>query len=176
MANRRARLKKGLSGEELIKFCKRHIPDGSFPDVFSIDNINFKIIEQRVSQGKITSCIINTSKADEKGEHWVGVYFPKDGNCEYFDSFGFPPIQKATQRLCEMSSTREYDWNEEFPIQDMLDESSVICGFHVLFFLYAKHEKPEMKLRDLVHRYYSDNDFKRNDLFSTVFIESKMLT
>ena len=176
MSDRRVRLKKGLSGEELIRFCKRYITDGSFLDVFSIDIIDYKLIKQRIVQGKTTSCIINTSKADEKGEHWVGVYFPKDGggDCEYFDSFGFPPLQRATQRLCEMSVTGDYSWNEEYPIQDVLDESSVSCGWHVLFYLYAKHEKPGMKLGDLVREYYSDWDFRRNDLFSTVFIESKM--
>ena len=174
MSDRQNRLKKGLSGEEFIKFCKRHIPDGSFLDVFSIDNINFELIQQRISQGKITSCIINTSRADEKGEHWVGVYFSKAGDCEYFDSFGLPPIQRATQKLCEMSATGEYSWNEEHPIQDVLDESSVSCGYHVLFYLYAKHDKPEMKLCDLVREYFSDRDFRRNDLFATCLIESKM--
>lgn len=175
MSARRVRLKKGLSGEELISFCKRYITDGSFLDVYSIDNIDFKLIKQRLAQGKTTSCVINTSKADDKGEHWVGVYFSKDGDCEYFDSFGFPPIQRATQKLCEMSTTGDYSWNEAHPIQDALDESSVSCGWHVLFYLYAKHEKkPEMKLGDLVREYFSDWDFRKNDLFVTCFIESKM--
>ena len=174
MTDRKIRLKKGLSGEELISFCKRYITDGSFLDVYSIDNIDYKLIQQRISQGKTTSCIINTSKADEKGEHWVAVYFPKDraGETEYFDSFGLPPIQRATQQLCEI--TGDYSWNEEHPIQDVLDQKSISCGHHVLFYLYAKHEKPEMKLGDLVREYFSDWDFRRNDLFATCFIESKM--
>ena len=176
MTDRKVRLTKGLSGDELISFCKKYITDGSFLDVYSIDNIDYERIKQRISQGKPTSCIINTSKADEKGEHWVAVYFPKDGagGGEYFDSFGFPPLQRATRQLCEMLSTGEYSWNEEYPIQDVLDESSVSCGYHVLFYLYAKHKKPEMKLGDLVRKYFSDWDLKKNDLFATCFIESKM--
>ena len=67
--SREMRLKQGLSGEEISDFCKRFIPD--FMNVYSMDNIDNEQVKQRLSQGKASSCVVNTSKSSEKGEHWV---------------------------------------------------------------------------------------------------------
>ena len=164
-------MKKGLSGEELSDFCKHYIPN--FVNVYSMDNIDYELIKQRLLQGKGSSCIINTSKASEKGEHWVAVHFSDyQGNCEYFDSFGLPPIQLGVQRLCELSPSSSYSWNETGPLQDALDNKSIACGYHVLFYLYAK-QKTNLSLHEIVQKYYTES-LSNNDLFAVVFIENKM--
>ena len=172
MAQQAKRLKEGLSGEELTRFCKRYLPE-SFLSVFSLDNIEYDRIQDRLTQGQATSCIVNTTKASEKGEHWIGVHFTAEGECEYFDSYGLPPIQAETQRLCEMAPSGCYNWNDE-PVQDILDDSSAACGFHVLFYLYAKHRDPNLTLHDVV-KYYSPDSLRLNDVFAIVFIENKMV-
>ena len=170
--SRALRLKEGLSGEELSDFCKRFIPD-EFVNVYSMDNIDYELIKQRLSQGKASCCIVNTSRASEKGEHWVGIHFSSQGDCEYFDSFGLPPIQRGVQRLCELSPSGYYDWNEAGPVQDALDNNGIACGYHVLFFLHVKHETG-LSLHEIVHKYYTDS-LSTNDLFAIVFIENKMM-
>ena len=89
------------------------------------------------------------------------------------DSFGLPPIQPETQRLCEMAPSGCYNWNDE-PVQDILDDSLAACGYHVLFYLYAKHRDPDLTLHDVV-KYYSPDSLRLNDVFAIVFIENKMV-
>ena len=36
--------------------------------------------------------IINTDPSHEPGEHWVVIWLNVDDTCEYFDSFGMPPL------------------------------------------------------------------------------------
>ena len=168
---REIRMKEGLSGEELSDFCKRFIPN--FVNVYSMDNIDYELIKQRLLQGKGSSCIVNTSRANEKGEHWVAVHFSdRQGNCEYFDSFGLPPIQRGVQRLCELTPSGYY-WNEEGPVQNALDNNSIACGYHVLFYLYAKR-RTNLPLHEIVQKYYTKS-LANNDVFAVVFIENKMM-
>src|SRR5215510_9738140 len=38
------------------------------------------------------SLVANTDPSSKKGEHWVCFYFDPKGSAEYFDSYGFPPM------------------------------------------------------------------------------------
>lgn len=38
--------------------------------------------------------VVNTDSQVEAGEHWVAIYAPKKGRCEYFDPMGWPPPHK----------------------------------------------------------------------------------
>ena len=35
-----------------------------------------------------SSYVIYTDPAGEKGEHWLALYYDKNGECTFFDSFG----------------------------------------------------------------------------------------
>ena len=61
--------------------------------------------------------VINTDEHDQPGEHWVAVY-----NDEYFDSFGFPPLDPRIRDF--MGSTIIHN---DVPLQQMLTNA---CGFH----------------------------------------------
>ena len=165
------RLKEGLSGKEIQDFSKRFLAK-DFAGVYSMDNIDLNKIKDKLAKTKhAASCIVNTSDANEKGEHWVAIHISSSGRAEYFDSYGLPPIQRQVQQLCYLLAT-EYDWNDQ-PVQDIMDESSVACGYHALFYLYAKQCQPEMKLGDIISKYYSSNNARTNDLFAICFIENK---
>ena len=45
-------------------------------------------IEQPTSP---SAYVINSDPSNKPGEHWVAVYFDKNGKGEYFDSYGLPP-------------------------------------------------------------------------------------
>ena len=163
------RLQEGLSGKEILAFSRRFIAN-DFVDVYSMDNIDMNKIKGKVANTNIASCIINTSDADEIGEHWVAIYI-NSGKVEYFDSYGLPPIQSGVQNLCHTFAT-EYEWNDQ-PVQDIMDQKSVACGYHALFYLYAKQCEPNMKLSDIINKYYDSENARHNDLFAICFIENK---
>ena len=81
---------------------------------------------------------------------------------------------ESAVRLCEMAPSGCYNWNDE-PVQDIVDDSLAACGYHVLFYLYAKHRDPDLTLHDVVKYYYSPDSLRLNDVFAIVFIEHKMV-
>ena len=170
------RLKEGLSGKEIENFSKRFL-NRDFAGVYSMDNIDLQKIRDKLAAAKYfaaASCIVNTSEQNEKGEHWIAIHINNSGRAEYFDSYGLPPIQRGVKQLCYSLAT-EYDWNDQ-PVQDIMDQSSVACGYHALFYLYVKQCEPKMKLGDIVNNFYSINNLKLNDLFAVSFIENKLIS
>lgn len=75
--------------------------------------------------------IINTSRADEVGTHWVALYIDSRGAAYYFDSFGFPPQTMEIQYFIRLHS-RRINFNK----QQLQRTNSRVCGFYATIFLY----------------------------------------
>lgn len=109
---------------EIVNGCKplRRI----FAGVFSLDELPSR---KSPSSSQDECAIINLSRLDETGTHWVAYYKPKGQTAYYFDSFGNlqPPLE-----IC--SYLREFDlfYNRE----RQQSFNSVICGQLCLCFLY----------------------------------------
>jgi hypothetical protein len=74
--------------------------------------------------------VANTDPAAEKGEHWVCYYFDKKGNVEYFDSFGFPPLN------CELHNFYVKNGNEcTYNDVQLQGVNSDVCGHYCMAIL-----------------------------------------
>ena len=58
-------------------------------------------------------------------------------------------------------------------MQDALDNKLFACGYHVLFYLYAKR-RTNLPLHEIVQKDYTKS-LANNDVFAVVFIENKMM-
>jgi hypothetical protein len=77
------------------------------------------------------SCfVINNQPSYQTGEHWVAVYFTKNKNAVFFDSYGNnPSFYKLTKFVKNNSKMFEYNHKQ---IQSYLSE---YCGYYCLLFL-----------------------------------------
>ena len=110
---------KALSTTDIIQHLQQH---PSFGGCFPLDKIP-----------PIThypcSIVVNTEKAGEKGEHWVALFMER-GLCCYFDSLGFPILEKE---LCQyLQRTYTSVIYNKTPIQDW---SSELCGYFCILFV-----------------------------------------
>ena len=89
--------------------------------------------------------VINTDEQDQPGSHWVAVY-----NDEYFDSFGFPPLDQRIKDF--MNPTFVYN---KVHLQQILTNA---CGFYCAYYLLERARGQSME--DIVHILMnSDSDF-----------------
>ena len=80
-----------------------------------------------------SSFIINTEKSTEPGEHWLAVYYDKNGTCDFFDPLGFSPkYYKIDDYLKDTS--RKYFYNT----QQMQGIFSKFCGHYCILFILVK--------------------------------------
>lgn len=80
--------------------------------------------------------VVNTDKSDCAGEHWIAIYFNKDGSGEYFDSFGLPPLRKTLIDFMNRNCPDGWVYNNA-TLQDFEETN---CGQHCVAFLSAKFE------------------------------------
>lgn len=103
---------------------------------------------------KVFGIIINTDKADQKGQHWVS-YFVKNGKGEYFDSFGLPPYNQHILKFVKVYSKKGFTWNK----QQVQDVKSTTCGNYCVLFLACKFKGVPTKTFKLLFC----KNFKTND-------------
>ena len=97
-----------------------------FSGVFARDQLPTKV--------KWPSCmVINTDKSNEPGEHWLAVYYDKDGNCDFFDSYGNSPSKFNLKKYFETTSI-SINYNNK-KIQGFFSD---YCGHYCLIFLYLR--------------------------------------
>jgi len=93
--------------------------------------------------------IINTENHDEPGEHWLVVY-NDNGQIEYFDSFGRPPLDK---RLYSFLGS-DYKYNEA-ELQQLFSNA---CGFYCVYYILHRVRGCTMEeIITILNR--SDGDF-----------------
>lgn len=76
------------------------------------------------------SLILNTDKKSQRGRHWVAFWLD-ERRCEYFDSFGLPPIYKEMQKLYK---NRQLIWNG----RQIQNPNSKNCGAFCVSFVKEK--------------------------------------
>ena len=103
-------IQNALAGDPAVKPC--------FLGVFPSDHL----LSLRIKRFP-AALVANTDSSDEKGEHWVCFYFDKNGNAEYFDSYGFAPINCNLLQFFE-SNGKNHTWNKE----QLQSVKSTVCG------------------------------------------------
>lgn len=97
-----------------------------FKGVFACDNLPSKFSTP-------AAFVINLSRHNSRGSHWVGLYIYKNGTAEYFDSFGFYPIQYEIQLFI-----RKHCKNLVYNKKQIQHISSNKCGKFVYLFILVK--------------------------------------
>ena len=69
----------------------------------------------------------NTDSSKGPGEHWIGIFFPIDGQPMYWDSYGLAPRHKEFVKYLG----RQYDYNDV----QLQSPFSSACGQYSIFFL-----------------------------------------
>ena len=77
--------------------------------------------------------IINTDNSKGEGKHWVAVFIHPRGVCEYFDSFGLPPIDSEILKFVQRNSYH-YKYNKKV-LQPLFSDT---CGYYCYYFASKK--------------------------------------
>jgi hypothetical protein len=100
-----------------------------FNGVFPLD-----LLPKRVDQNKSFACIVNFDKANQRGSHWVSIFYPGKGkSVEYFDSYGQPPQHFEIKSLLKKFGTK-YIYNK----QQLQGYFSTVCGQYCCVYLFSR--------------------------------------
>jgi hypothetical protein len=104
--------------------------------------------------------VANTDPSNEKGEHWVCYYFDKNGNAEYFDSFGLPPSNCQLYNFFQRNG-KLHKYND-VQIQGLTSDS---CGQYCIAIL-ANRARGE-PLEEIVKRFTGPKPGMYDSLIAT---------
>ena len=108
----------------LVKRCK-----GTFLGVFAIDRL-----PRRLPKRRPLMIVCNTDPIRKSGSHWICIYFGKENDGEYFDSFGLHPrTYPIFERYLNKNCSR-WIWNSK-QIQSVV---SHVCGHYVVMYCLFK--------------------------------------
>ena len=112
---------------QLDKIMKKHyFTKKIYIGTFAIDKLPKEV--------KYPSClIVNNQKSTQPGEHWVAIYFGKNKNAEFFDSFGNSPITFGLDKFIKKNSTKM-----TFNKTKLQSNFSLFCGYYCVLYLIYK--------------------------------------
>ena len=146
--------KQGLSNkkiEKILNCCK------SFIGCFACDQLDSLSISHFPC-----SLIVNTDTLNQSGSHWIAIRVSKS-KVEMFDSLGLIyenriPIQILVF-IQRFSISRSFKFN-----QRLQPDSSVLCGFYCIFFIFLRRFCSFRKIQSMFR-----DDFVKNDQLITKF-------
>ena len=112
-----------------------------------------KIPQKRVRRP--CSFVVNTHKSDQPGEHWFGIFVPRRGKIDYFDSYGRPPEHLEVFNFIRLNG-QKFKYNSK----RIQSDQSENCGQFTLFFIYFRSKGYTM---DQYLNLFSDQDYLFND-------------
>lgn len=116
------------------------------------------------------SFVINSQPHYEQGLHWLVMHFPnKDSSVEFFDSFGKSPDYYGHYFLDYM---HENNLNYKSSIVSLQDNSSRVCGYYCVFYIYYRSRGFEMN--EIVNMFTRDRHF--NDWSVAQFVDKHFST
>ena len=138
-----------------IFLTKKH-----FLGVFPIDMIPRKKLKRPFS------LICNIDKSSEPGSHWVAIFAPKYGKIEYFDSFGFKPMNNEIVEFINHNGMK-FIYNK-LQIQS---NKSKTCGKFCVIFIYFRSKNINIsKFLNLFSKNKCYNEKLINKLFTKIVI------
>jgi hypothetical protein len=131
----------------------------TFCGVYAIDELPQKRFHRPCS------FIVNTDDSSKPGQHWFGIFLPKFGSIEYFDSFGVKPINEEILNFFKMNGNK-WIYNN-IHIQS---DSSETCGkFCVLFLCYRSRGMSFKNFLNLFSPELEYNEIFVDELFRKLF-------
>ena len=112
--------------------------------------------------------VCNTDNSDQPGTHWVAAYFSKDQKCEYFDSYGIPPLFDDL-RLKLLSIDRDFVYNRS-TLQGL---NTDVCGVYCVVFAVMRAKGHT--LNDIVTTFLLSKTCDERDRIMKYFMKSNFL-
>jgi hypothetical protein len=138
----------GLTLDTLMRQDKHVAP--LFEGVFAADTLPRRLHKRPAL------IICNTDPVSKPGEHWVAFYVDKNGDGEFWDSYGMPPIipqhRQFLDRLC-----RKWVYNHT----SLQAIDSLVCGEYCV--LYLIHRAHGYTLRRFVNMFFNEESPENND-------------
>jgi len=78
--------------------------------------------------------VANTDTSNKSGQHWVVMYFDKDGIGEYFDSYGLPPLNDEFNTFLSQNSPNGHIYNN-ITLQCL---NCITCGHYCVAYLMTR--------------------------------------
>lgn len=100
----------------------------SFVGTFAADRI--PIVSKRPA-----SFVLNFDRHNSQGSHWVSLILLPNGEAEYMDSFGFPPLQEDIREYITNNSNA-YTYN----CQQFQHPLAVSCGLYAIHFIKHRNQ------------------------------------
>ena len=126
---------------------------GSFLGVLAIDRLPARLPSRRP-----VFLICNTDLHDTPGEHWIAMYFDREG--EFFDSFGRAPDGIFKSFMDKRCSSWTYN---ETRLQSVISQ---FCGHYCVFYCLFKHL--DYSMESIVNCFTSDTAL--NDVMAHSFV------
>jgi hypothetical protein len=96
--------------------------------------------------------VVNTKPRSHTGEHWLSIFYDKNGSAFFFDSYGQNPKDYKLEAYLKKTSTN-WTWNKT-----QIQGFSSHCGYYCLLYLLFKSRDKS----DLFFSYFTQN-FVQND-------------
>jgi len=127
-----------------------------FEGVFAADTLPLRLHK------KPALLIANTDPITKPGSHWVAFYVGKNGEGEFFDSYGMPPIiplhRQFLNRLCKK-------WTYNHTTLQAVD--SQVCGEYCV--LYLIHKAHGYSLHAFIQKLFCKDSKKNDDTVRKLF-------
>lgn len=105
--------------------------------------------------------IVNTDPSTEPGEHWIAIHIDSNGNGEYFDSYGLPPLHKEIIVFLNKYCPLSYGYN---PIILQCFDCTTCGRYCVLYCKYRCNSQSFCKF--LVN--FSTDTYKNNVIINSL--------
>lgn len=113
-----------------------------------------QFLKQNISYPSLFVC--NTDNSDQPGSHWTAVYFREDAKCEYFDSYGIPPLfNDVEKKLLAVDASFSYNDCE------LQSSDTNVCGMYCI--LFAKYKCRGYSLQEILNILLFVNDSEERD-------------
>jgi hypothetical protein len=96
--------------------------------------------------------IVNTKPRTQFGEHWLGIFYDKDKNGEFFDSYGMHPSYYRLKSYMDKTATK---WTHN---KRRIQGFSSYCGYYSLLYLLFR-----ARLKSQLFFSYFTTNFFLND-------------
>lgn len=105
--------------------------------------------------------VCNLDDSSKGGSHWVALYFTND-KCEYFDSYGLPPLFNDMMSKISNNS-KEILWNQ----QTIQSDKTTVCGQYCIMYILLRCRN--YSLYEIVN-IFSPHNLELNDHIVNEFI------
>jgi hypothetical protein len=123
-----------------------------FLDVYAADTL-----PQKVPSRRPLTLIVNTDNLIGEGKHWIGIFLPKHGPIEFFDSLGRPPGHYNPTFLSFLKRVQRF---HTYNTKRMQAHDSSVCGIYVLYYLIHRSRGIPMSTITLLFTRNLDNNDK----------------